>query len=218
MATTTTTSIIEKPGRAEAIAAAGDVGLRRLGQDYLKLLDAYAEEARTAGPAFVDDYMHDLQVERFYKGRPEGPIKTFPLRGIKDSPPYLHDGRCPTLHDVVEFFKPRGITITTIAMFGGLHYENPEIQKSIDKVFQAQQDKAVAQAEAEAAKQRKEALKLVGEGEAGQKREIAKGEAEAVKTAAEAKAFELEKLMANPEAYLALKRIEAHYLLEGFSQ
>lgn len=57
------------------------------------------------GPAFVDDYMHDLQVERFYVGRPEGPIKTFPLRGIKESPPYLHDGRCPTLHDTVEFFN-----------------------------------------------------------------------------------------------------------------
>jgi hypothetical protein len=57
------------------------------------------------GPAFVDDYMHDLQVERFYTGRPEGPIKTFPLRGIKESPPYLHDGRCPTLHDAVEFFN-----------------------------------------------------------------------------------------------------------------
>ncbi len=57
------------------------------------------------GPALVDDYMHDLKTERFYVGRPEGPIKTFPLRGIKDSPPYLHDGRCPTLHDVVEFFN-----------------------------------------------------------------------------------------------------------------
>ena len=58
-----------------------------------------------SGPAFTDDYMHDLQVERFYVGRPEGPIKTFPLRGIKDSPPYLHDGRCPTLADAVEFFN-----------------------------------------------------------------------------------------------------------------
>ena len=57
------------------------------------------------GPAFVDDYMHDLRVERFYVGRPEGPIKTFPLRGIKDSPPYLHDGRLPTLQDSVEFFN-----------------------------------------------------------------------------------------------------------------
>jgi cytochrome c peroxidase len=33
-----------------------------------------------------------------------GPIKTFPLRGIKDSPPYLHDGRLLTLDDTVEFF------------------------------------------------------------------------------------------------------------------
>ena len=56
------------------------------------------------GPAFVDDQMHDLQVERFYVGRPEGPIKTFPLRGIRDSPPYLHDGRLPTLDDAVAFF------------------------------------------------------------------------------------------------------------------
>jgi cytochrome c peroxidase len=58
-----------------------------------------------SGPAFVDDYMHDLKVERYYVGRPEGPIKTFSLRGIKDSPPYLHDGRCPTLADAVEFFN-----------------------------------------------------------------------------------------------------------------
>jgi cytochrome c peroxidase len=35
----------------------------------------------------------------------DGPIKTFPLRGIKDSPPYLHDGRLLTLDDVVEFFN-----------------------------------------------------------------------------------------------------------------
>jgi len=35
----------------------------------------------------------------------DGPIKTFPLRGIKDSPPYLHDGRLLTLGDTVEFFN-----------------------------------------------------------------------------------------------------------------
>ena len=44
-------------------------------------------------------------LERFYGvGRtfndqvtiPDGPIKTFTLRGIKDSPPYLHDGRLLT--------------------------------------------------------------------------------------------------------------------------
>jgi cytochrome c peroxidase len=53
---------------------------------------------------FQDNSMHDLHVERFYAGRPEGPIKTFSLRGIKDSPPYLHDGRLLTLEDSVEFF------------------------------------------------------------------------------------------------------------------
>ena len=35
----------------------------------------------------------------------EGPIKTFTLRGIKESPPYLHDGRLLTLEDTVEFFN-----------------------------------------------------------------------------------------------------------------
>jgi len=54
---------------------------------------------------FTDNTLHDLKVERFYAGRPEGPIKTFPLRGIKDSPPYLHDGRLLTLEDAVEFFN-----------------------------------------------------------------------------------------------------------------
>lgn len=35
----------------------------------------------------------------------DGPIKTFPLRGIKESPPYLNDGRLLTLDDTVEFFN-----------------------------------------------------------------------------------------------------------------
>ena len=35
----------------------------------------------------------------------QGPIKTFTLRGIKESPPYLHDGRLLTLEDSVEFFN-----------------------------------------------------------------------------------------------------------------
>jgi len=57
------------------------------------------------GPAFMDQQMHDLGVERFTKEPGDGPIKTFTLRGIKDSPPYLHDGRCLTLEDTVEFFN-----------------------------------------------------------------------------------------------------------------
>ena len=50
--------------------------------------------------------MHDLHLERFLKDEPgDGPIKSFTLRGIKDSPPYFHDGRLLTLEDVVEFFN-----------------------------------------------------------------------------------------------------------------
>jgi cytochrome c peroxidase len=64
-------------------------------------------------PFYLDDKMHDLQVDRFYKPHMSndkwitgvGPIKTFTLRGIKDSPPYMHDGRLVTLEDTVEFFN-----------------------------------------------------------------------------------------------------------------
>jgi cytochrome c peroxidase len=64
-------------------------------------------------PYYTDNLMHNLKVERFYTPRmingrmasADGPIKTFPLRGIKDSPPYLHDDRLLTLEDTVEFFN-----------------------------------------------------------------------------------------------------------------
>jgi cytochrome c peroxidase len=56
-------------------------------------------------PFYLDNQMHDLHVERFVEAAGDGPIKSFTLRGIKDSPPYLHDGRCLTLEDTVEFFN-----------------------------------------------------------------------------------------------------------------
>ena len=58
-------------------------------------------------PVYTDHMMHDLKLERF-GGEGDGPIKTFVLRGIKDSPPYFHDGRLPTLEDTVEFFNVVG--------------------------------------------------------------------------------------------------------------
>ncbi len=64
-------------------------------------------------PFYTDNLMHDLQVERFHKpctmnglvATSQGPIKTFTLRGIKESPPYFHDGRLLTLEDTIEFFN-----------------------------------------------------------------------------------------------------------------
>jgi cytochrome c peroxidase len=64
-------------------------------------------------PYYTDNTMHNLQADRFYKQHmvngmmmaADGSIKTFPLRGIKDTPPYLHDGRLLTLEDTVEYFN-----------------------------------------------------------------------------------------------------------------
>src|SRR5579872_262922 len=64
-------------------------------------------------PYYTDNLMHDLKAERFFKPEMvnhvmevgDGKIKTFPLRGVKDNPPYLHDERLLTLDDTVEFFN-----------------------------------------------------------------------------------------------------------------
>ena len=73
-------------------------------------------------PDYTDNTMHNLKLERFFTSRVingmvavgDGPIKTFPLRGIKDSPPYLHDDRLLTLDDTVEFFNlVLGLRLTT---------------------------------------------------------------------------------------------------------
>jgi cytochrome c peroxidase len=79
--------------------------------------ELFAGKAKCAtchpAPYFTDNLMHNLKTERFFKpqminGRMaaiDGPIKTFTLRGIKDSPPYMHDGRLLTLEDTIEFFN-----------------------------------------------------------------------------------------------------------------
>ena len=72
-------------------------------------------------PYYTDNSMHNLKAERFFKPRmingrmasADGPIKTFSLRGIKDSPPYIHDRRLMTLEDTVEFFNLiQGLNLT----------------------------------------------------------------------------------------------------------
>jgi cytochrome c peroxidase len=64
-------------------------------------------------PSYTNHEMQDLHLERFYEPEmisdhysiPDGPIKAFTVRGIKDSPPYHHDGRLLTIDDTVEFFN-----------------------------------------------------------------------------------------------------------------
>ena len=79
--------------------------------------DLFFDKAQCAvchpAPYYTDNTMHDLKAERFFevqmvngrKASADGAIKTFPLRGIKESAPYMHDGRLLTLADTVEFFN-----------------------------------------------------------------------------------------------------------------
>lgn len=95
----------------------GKLDPRKASQSELRGQELFQGKARCAGchpgPYYTDNLMHNLQAERFYKPKmingmmasADGPIKTFPLRGVKDSPPYLHDGRLLTLEDTVEFFN-----------------------------------------------------------------------------------------------------------------
>ncbi|HXI52218.1 MAG TPA: SPFH domain-containing protein [Candidatus Saccharimonadales bacterium] len=90
--------------------------------------------------------------------------------------------------DVTNFFATRGVSITTVGMFGGMTYENPEIQKSIDQTFIAQQLKVVAEAKFEAQKKENARIELEAQGQAEKARREALGLADARKTTAAAEA------------------------------
>lgn len=93
----------------------GKLDPEKASESELRGQEVFFGKARCAechpAPYYTDNLMHNLKTERFFKpqmvnGRMadmDGPIKTFPLRGIKDSPPYLHDERLLTLEDTVEF-------------------------------------------------------------------------------------------------------------------
>jgi len=95
----------------------GKLDEKKTSESELRGQELFFNKAKCAvchpAPYYTDNLMHNLRTERFYNPRmingrmasADGPIKTFPLRGIKDSPPYLHDGRLLTLEDTVEFFN-----------------------------------------------------------------------------------------------------------------
>ncbi len=105
--------------------------------------------------------------------------------------------------DVIPFFAERGITITTIGQFGGMSYENPDIQKSIDGTFVAQQQKVVAAALLTAQKDVNDRL----ESEKQQAKRnvilLAEGEAAAITLVADA----AQKAASNP-AFVRLRELE----------
>ncbi len=88
--------------------------------------------------------------------------------------------------DAIAFFKERGITVTTIGMFGGFTYQNPKIQEAIDETFVAQQKKVINIALFDAQQKENERIELEAEGQANMARTIAEGEADAIMKIAEA--------------------------------
>jgi cytochrome c peroxidase len=93
---------------APKLTAFGTLDRKKSTPQEIKGEELFFGKARCVGchlpPAYTDHQMHDLHLERF-GAEADGPIKSFVLRGIKDSPPYFHDGRLPTLEDTVEFFN-----------------------------------------------------------------------------------------------------------------
>ena len=116
-------------------------------------------------------------------------------------------------HDIVPFFQERGIAITTIGMFGGMTYENPRIQESIDEVFVSQQKKNVALAEFEAQEKMNERMLLAAKADAEQVTLKATAEAQRRTTEAEAEAHAIEmvsqSLKDSSPAFIQIRVLEA---------
>ncbi|MBI3407357.1 MAG: hypothetical protein HY040_03245 [Planctomycetes bacterium] len=132
--------------------------------------------------------------------------------------------------DVLPFFKKKGIEITTLAMLGGLTFENPEVQKAIDDAAKAAQLKVAAEAKRAAQEVENKTLLLAAEGKAAAakrdaesqvevERVKAEGEAKtrllaaeadanALRKMADAKAYEAQKVSEAPAVYMRLRLID----------
>lgn len=93
---------------------------------------------------------------------------------------------------VVDYYKEKGITITTLGLAGDIEYRNPKVQSAIDDVFIAQQKKHEEKALSAASKIRQGRLKAEGEATAGYAEEYAKGEADSSRIKAEGEAGQIE--------------------------
>jgi regulator of protease activity HflC (stomatin/prohibitin superfamily) len=93
---------------------------------------------------------------------------------------------------VVDYFKDYGITITVLGLKEGISFENPEIQKALDKKFESEQDLVIQQNKNEAnlakAEAEAEAAKIAAKAEADALLTRAEAEAEAIRVKGEAEA------------------------------
>jgi regulator of protease activity HflC (stomatin/prohibitin superfamily) len=113
-----------------------------------------------------------------------------------------------TTKAVTEFFKDRGITITNLGITGGFVYKDRSILDTMVKVFNAEQERAIAVAATNAQKERNQAVILKAQGEADAVLKTKQAEADGIKMVGDARKYELEIAKANPGPYLQLKQLE----------
>lgn len=106
-----------------------------------------------------------------------------------------------TVKKVTEFFKERGLSITNLGITGGFIYKDIKIQDKLVELFNAEQEKSIADAMAGAAKSKANGLADAVKAEA-------EGRADAIKSIADAKAYEIEKANKDLPTYLKLKALE----------
>jgi hypothetical protein len=121
--------------------------------------------------------------------------------------------------DIMPLFQKKGIEITTLAMLGGLQFENPAVQKALDESANAAQLKVAAEAkrfaveveEATKAAQMKaaaEAKRIAQEIDNKTQLLLVEGKASVAKREIESK-MEIEKVRTEAEAVLKVRSAEA---------
>jgi len=133
---------------------------------------------------------------------------------VSEVPAHKGDIQQAVESDIIPWFGLRGVTITNVGMYGGLHYENPAIQNSIDEAAATSNLKVVAEAKFDAQEKENERIDLEAKGLAQAAREKAQGDADAKLLTAEAEAKSIEAVQealskaSNPQMILAMRQLE----------
>jgi hypothetical protein len=109
---------------------------------------------------------------------------------------------------VTDFFKERGITITNLGITGGFIYKDATIMTTMVRVFNAEQDKAIATAAYQAQIEKNKTVESEAEGKASALLREKQAEADGIKLVADAKSYEISQAGQNSTVYLELKRFE----------
>jgi hypothetical protein len=113
-----------------------------------------------------------------------------------------------TTKDVIDFFKDRGVTITNLGITGGFIYKDKSIMDTMVRVFNAEQEKAIATAGYQAQEEKNKANFSEADGRAKALLTTKQAEADGIKLVADAKSYEIEKAKSDSEMYVQLKRLE----------